>query len=228
MNIFVAQLNQLLMSANEDDWLTGLCDLIRDHTTSWVRLIGRGGRLLMESLPLDGTYPSDDILLPDNTTSMDNSRSNSEVHVADIPIKVGEISIGRLTLSRQSPPFDENELQIANIAISVCTLLLRQRERQAQIQRRQRLELVRGAINALSFSELEAAIHIIQAVNGPEGLLVAGHIADKLGFTRSVVVNALKKLEGAGVIETRSLGVKGTYIRIRDLILVEELGKLGR
>jgi transcriptional pleiotropic repressor len=63
-------------------------------------------------------------------------------------------------------------------------------------------------------------------LNGGEGRLVAGHIADKLGFTRSVVVTALRKLEGAGVIDTRSLGMKGTYIKIKDTLLMEELSKL--
>ena len=209
MNTFIAQLNQLLMSASEDDWLAGLCDLLRTHTASWVRLTGRSGRPVAEALPTDGTRPGDDD------------------HTMNLPIKTGETNLGRLTLTRQGPPFSEDENQIAQIAISICTLLLRQRERLAQAQRKQRLDTVRSAINALSFSELEAAIHITQAINGPEGLLVAGHIADKLGFTRSVVVNALKKLEGAGVVETRSLGVKGTHIRIRDVLLVEELGKLG-
>ncbi|MCL8209092.1 MAG: GTP-sensing pleiotropic transcriptional regulator CodY, partial [Actinomycetia bacterium] len=31
---------------------------------------------------------------------------------------------------------------------------------------------------------------------------------------RSVIVNALRKLESAGVVETRSLGMKGTRIRV--------------
>ena len=209
MNAFIAQLNQLLMSANEDSWLAGLCDLLRTHTAARVCLAGRGGKILAESLPQDGTRP------------------DGEAHTMDMPIMAGEANLGRLTICRQTPPFDETEHQMAEMATCICTLLLRQRERQALSQRKQRLDLVRGAINALSFSELEAAIHITQAINGPEGRLVAGHIADKLGFTRSVVVNALKKLEGAGVIETRSLGVKGTYIRVREMMLVEELGKLG-
>lgn len=35
-----------------------------------------------------------------------------------------------------------------------------------------------------------------------------------MGITRSVIVNALRKLESAGVIESRSLGMKGTYIKV--------------
>ena len=55
---------------------------------------------------------------------------------------------------------------------------------------------------------------IFSELDGNEGLLVASKIADRSGITRSVIVNALRKLESAGVIESRSLGMKGTFIRI--------------
>ncbi|HTG68743.1 MAG TPA: hypothetical protein VL921_05750 [Candidatus Udaeobacter sp.] len=45
-------------------------------------------------------------------------------------------------------------------------------------------------------------------------------------MTRSVIVNALRKLESAGVIETRSLGMKGTYIKILNQQLLQELEKI--
>ena len=70
------------------------------------------------------------------------------------------------------------------------------------------------AINSLSYSELEAIEHIFEELDGSEGLLVASKIADRVGITRSVIVNALRKLESAGVIESRSLGMKGTYIKV--------------
>ena len=35
-----------------------------------------------------------------------------------------------------------------------------------------------------------------------------------VGITRSVIVNALRKLESAGIIESKSLGMKGTYIKV--------------
>ena len=42
-----------------------------------------------------------------------------------------------------------------------------------------------------------------EELDGEEGLLVASKIADQLGITRSVIVNALRKFESAGVIESR-------------------------
>jgi len=65
-----------------------------------------------------------------------------------------------------------------------------------------------------------------EELNGSEGLLVASKIADRVGITRSVIVNALRKLESAGVIESRSLGMKGTYIKVLNNKFLLELEKL--
>ena len=86
--------------------------------------------------------------------------------------------------------------------------------------------VVQMAISSLSYSELEAIEHIFEELNGTEGLLVASKIADRVGITRSVIVNALRKLESAGVIESRSLGMKGTYIKVLNDKFLFELEKL--
>ena len=80
-----------------------------------------------------------------------------------------------------------------------------------------------SAISTLSFSELEAIIHIFEELNGNEGILVASKIADRVGITRSVIVNALRKFESAGVIESRSSGMKGTYIKVLNDVVFDEL-----
>jgi transcriptional pleiotropic repressor len=67
--------------------------------------------------------------------------------------------------------------------------------------------------------------HIFEELGGVEGLLVASKIADQLGITRSVIVNALRKFESAGVIESRSLGMKGTYIKVLNPFLLDYLAK---
>ena len=84
---------------------------------------------------------------------------------------------------------------------------------------------MKAAIATLSYSELEAVIHIFDELGGQEGMLVASKVADKVGITRSVIVNALRKFESAGIIESRSLGMKGTYIRILNPALSTELKK---
>lgn len=87
-------------------------------------------------------------------------------------------------------------------------------------------QIVKSAISTLSSSELEAIKHIFKELDGEEGILVASKIADKVGITRSVIVNALRKFESAGVIESRSSGMKGTYIKVINDVVFDELKKL--
>ena len=63
-------------------------------------------------------------------------------------------------------------------------------------------------------------------LDGEEGILVASKIADRIGITRSVIVNALRKFESAGVIESRSSGMKGTYIKVLNDVVFDELAKV--
>jgi len=59
-----------------------------------------------------------------------------------------------------------------------------------------------------------------------QGMLVTSKIADRVGITRSVIVNALRKFESAGVIETRSSGMKGTNIKVLNEYAYNEIIKL--
>ena len=57
---------------------------------------------------------------------------------------------------------------------------------------------------------------------------MASKIADRVGITRSVIVNALRKFESAGVIESRSSGMKGTYIKVVNDVVFEEIARIKR
>ena len=85
---------------------------------------------------------------------------------------------------------------------------------------------VNMALETLSYSELDAGVKIFGELEGEEGLLVASKVADKFNITRSVIVNALRKLESAGVIESRSLGMKGTRIKITNEFLRDQIDKI--
>jgi len=67
----------------------------------------------------------------------------------------------------------------------------------------------------LTWTEEKVLRHI--ARYAPEGgALVMSRLADEASVTRSVAVNALRKAAIAGVIETRSLGMHGTMIIVRN------------
>ncbi len=143
-----------------------------------------------------------------------------------VPIKGGGDRLGTLVLTRLDGEFDDEDLVLAEYGSTIVGMeILRERADEIEQEVRSRA-VVAVAIGSLSFSEMEAVEHIFEELDGKEGLLVASKIADRVGITRSVIVNALRKLESAGVIETRSLGMKGTYIKILNQQLLQELDKL--
>ena len=75
----------------------------------------------------------------------------------------------------------------------------------------------------LQMEKIISADGIFDELGGTEGILVASKVADRVGITRSVIVNALRKFESAGVIESRSSGMKGTYIKVLNDYVFTEL-----
>ncbi|PZD93318.1 GTP-sensing pleiotropic transcriptional regulator CodY [Paenibacillus sambharensis] len=143
-----------------------------------------------------------------------------------VPIIGGGDRLGTLVLTRQQTAFNDDDLILAEYGSTIVGMeILRERAEEIEVEARSRA-VVSVAVNSLSFSELEAVEHIFEELDGKEGLLVASKVADRVGITRSVIVNALRKLESAGVIETRSLGMKGTYIKILNDQLLQELDKI--
>ncbi|MDK2821949.1 MAG: transcriptional pleiotropic repressor [Clostridia bacterium] len=145
-----------------------------------------------------------------------------------VPIIGGGQRLGTLILSKFDERFDDEDLVMAEYGATVVGMeILRAKSDKIEEEARKRAA-VQVALATLSYSELEAVGHIFAELDGDEGILVASKIADRAGITRSVIVNALRKFESAGVIESKSLGMKGTYIRVLNDYLLEELEKLRR
>jgi len=143
-----------------------------------------------------------------------------------VPIKGGGERLGTLVLARVEKAFEVSDLILAEHAAIVTAMeIVRHNQETVEEAARQRAA-VQVALGTLSFSELNAMRHIFDELGGEEGFLVASKVADRVGITRSVIVNALRKFESAGVIESRSLGMKGTYIKVLNPKLIEELNKL--
>lgn len=143
-----------------------------------------------------------------------------------VPIIGGGDRLGTLVLARLEEQFHDDDLILAEYGATVVGMeILREKAEEIEVEARSKA-VVQMAMSSLSYSELEAIEHIFEELNGKEGLLVASKIADRVGITRSVIVNALRKLESAGVIESRSLGMKGTYIKVLNDKFLIELDKL--
>lgn len=139
------------------------------------------------------------------------------------PIDIAGERFGTLFMYRQKQPYSIDDIILAEYGTTVVGLeMLRSVSEEMEMERRKK-HVVDSAIGTLSFTEHKAVIHILEELEGNEGVLVASKIADRFGITRSVVVNALRKLESAGVIETRSSGMKGTYIKVTNDFIFDEI-----
>lgn len=140
-----------------------------------------------------------------------------------VPIFGAGKRLGTLILGRIDQTFGDEDLILAEYGATVVGMqVLYQQSRVAEEEIRN-AAMVQMAINTLSYSELKAVKAIFDELDGDEGRLTASNIADHIGITRSVIVNALRKLESAGIIESRSLGMKGTYIRVINPLFKDEL-----
>lgn len=199
------------------------CDLMRD------RVLQQGffpERYVEWLLKISETSPnlrleSGKCTFSDGTLCLFNDKFTTIVPIHG----VGE-RIGTLIVAKFQQEFNDDDLVLAEYGSTVVGLeILRDRSEKMEEEARKKAT-VQVALGTLSYSELEAVMHILSELEGNEGLLVASKIADRVGITRSVIVNALRKFESAGVIESKSLGMKGTYIKVLNERLLDELKKL--
>ena len=244
------RLNRLLQKAagNPVNFME-MAEVLKDTIAANVYIISRKGKILgfaiahpyetsdlQLTVEKDGRIPQayNDLLLRFNETSTDPQidslpenlkRYFQHRHVTIVPIVGGGERLGTLLLVRMSQAFVDDDLIIAEYGSTVAGMeIMHMRAEEIEEEARSKA-VVQVAVASLSFSESEAVEHIFEELNGKEGLLVASKIADRVGITRSVIVNALRKLESAGVIETRSLGMKGTYIKILNDRLLDEIAR---
>ncbi len=122
--------------------------------------------------------------------------------------------------------YDIDDIILCEYGTTVVGLEMLRAVNEESAEENRKLAVIRSAISTLSYSEMEAVVYIFEELNGMEGILVASKIADRVGITRSVIVNALRKFESAGVIESRSSGMKGTYIKVLNDMVFDEVEKL--
>ena len=144
------------------------------------------------------------------------------------PIDIAGERFGTLFMYRMEDDYTIDDIILAEYGTTVVGLEMMRSVSEEMESERRKQNIIESAFRTLSFTELEAVHHIFDELNGSEGILVASKIADRFGITRSVIVNALRKLESAGVIESRSSGMKGTYIKVVNDLIFDELNRAGR
>lgn len=248
------KINAMLQaSAGEPVNFKEMADTLRDVIESNVFVVSRKGKLLGYSIKqeiendrikemltkrqfpeeytrslfnITVTSPNLDINSQYTAFPIENKELFASGLTTIVPIVGGGERIGTLVLARLNEEFSDDDLLLAEYGATVVGMeILHEKAEEIEEEARSKA-VVQMAINSLSYSELEAIEHIFEELDGKEGLLVASKVADRVGITRSVIVNALRKLESAGVIESRSLGMKGTYIKVLNDKFLDELTKI--
>lgn len=244
-------LNRIIQkSATEQVIFTDICDILSDLLNCNVYIVSRKGKILGYSLISDfecevlkkdilpenkfPEYYNNNLLKIMETKSNlkteglcvfngSNKCTHDNKFTTIVPITGNRERLGTLSISKYGSEFNDDDLVLAEYSAAIVGMeILRSRQEEIEDEVRKKA-VVQLAIGTLSYSELEAVEHIFEELEGDEGLLIASKIADKVGITRSVIVNALRKFESAGVIESRSLGMKGTHIKILNDKLLDEL-----
>ncbi len=159
-----------------------------------------------------------------NLETLGFTAENSKTYAATIaPIDIAGERLGTLFLYRQSDAYTIDDIILSEYGATVVGLEMMRSVNEENEEENRRLAAVKAAFRTLSVTELDAIDHIFDELDGREAVLVASKIADRAGITRSVIVNALRKLESAGVLQVRSSGMKGTYIKVLNEAAFEEL-----
>lgn len=155
-----------------------------------------------------------------------SSEEASKFQAIITPIEIAGSRLGTIFIYRVKEPYTIDDIILCEYSSTVVGLeMIRSvSEEDASLQRK--LLDVKSAIGTMSSSEQEAIVQIFEELSGQEGVLVASRIADKANITRSVIVNALRKLESAGVIKSKSAGMKGTYIKVTNETIYDAVEEL--
>lgn len=169
---------------------------------------------------------SDEEKTPFYVFSPDENESFRTKNITIVPVIGNRERQGTLVFARTAENFSEEDVVLAEYSATIVALeIVHARQQRKEDEARQRA-LAHLAVESLSFSELQAAKYLLDAVkDSKDGIVVSSQIADEHGVTRSVIVNSIRKLESAGTIESRSLGMKGTHLRVLNMFVEEEINR---
>ena len=137
-----------------------------------------------------------------------------ETEMLITPVELGGARSGTLLFFRRNRDFNIDDIILCEYASTVISLELKRSLDEEEASKERFKSDIEDAIAALSATEKQAVGYVLESLGVEGGIVVASQIAKDHGITRSVIVNALKKLESAGIISTKSAGVKGTHVKV--------------
>ncbi len=216
-NVLVISRKGKVLGIDNDSHIEVIHELIKDKVGGFI-----DGMLNERMLSVLSTKENVNL----ETLGFENADVQKKYTAVIAPIDIAGERLGTLFVYKAGDMYDIDDIILCEYGATVVGLEMLRAVNEESAEESRKLSVVKSAISTLSFSEMEAIVHIFDELDGMEGILVASKIADRVGITRSVIVNALRKFESAGVIESRSSGMKGTYIKVLNDVVFEEIDKL--
>ena len=113
------------------------------------------------------------------------------------PIDIAGERLGTLFIYKQDATYSIDDIILSEYGTAVVGLEMLRSVNEESAEETRKEHVVQAAISTLSFSELEAIIHIFKELDGTEG-----------------------------IIESRSSGMKGTYIKVLNDYVFTELERI--
>lgn len=155
-----------------------------------------------------------------------DSEAVRNVQALVAPIEIGGERLGTLFLYRKGNTYGIEDIILSEYGATVIGLEMMRAVREETDNEIRKKAVFSSAVMTLSPLERRAMIVIFHELDGAEGTLITSKVAEKVGITRTVIVNALRKLESAGLIKTKSSGMKGTHIVVLNDIVFTEFHNL--
>ena len=224
------KINKLLHNNNSHKVVfNDICEVLSNILLSNVLVISRKGKVLgiknRQDIEVIDELINNEVGGYVDTLGFEHTETDRYQAIIT-PIDIAGERLGTVFMYRKEHHYEIDDIILVEYGTTVVGLEMMRSVNEENAEETRKVSIVKSAISTLSFSELEAIQHIFDELDGSEGILVASKIADRVGITRSVIVNALRKFESAGVIESRSSGMKGTYIKVLNDVVFDELKKM--
>lgn len=138
------------------------------------------------------------------------------------PVYIAGKRLGTLFLYRRRQIYGIEDIILTEYSTTVVGLEMMRAVAEETDTANRKQQVVDSVVSILSPLERKAVEFVVRQIDSGEGTIITSRLAKEVGITRTVIVNALKKMESAGLMETKSYGVKGTHIKILDDIVYTE------
>ena len=140
-----------------------------------------------------------------------------------IPVYMSGKRLGTMIMYRSGKTYSIEDIITSEYASTVIALEMTHAIAEEDGEEQRKRQCITDCVDALTDLEKRAAEVLLSEVVSCGEYVVTTNISNKVGITRSVFANVLKKMESAGIVQSKSAGTKGTRVTIKNEYFLETL-----